>query len=304
MSNLEYYSFDRKEIFAYIPSNITKTLDVGCGVGYFSAKLKEERTGIETWGIEMQPDAAQVAKTKLDRILVGSFDDVFDDLPTSYFDCVFFNDVLEHLPYPEMCLTQIKTCMHPNGKVVASIPNMRYIDVLKELLFEKDWRYKDSGILDKTHLRFFTKKSIIRMFGDCGYKVEGITGINGVGTYCLTSILNRLLLNSLDDIKYKQFLVVASPIWDTAFNNEWEFTNLISETTVMEQQSNEANQSPEALKPLIEAFVESAKKSLEYDVIKYSMKRYESFLFKWYYKKKLYQAILALREFNQEIGNK
>ena len=116
------------------------------------------------------------------------------------------------MPYPETCLSKIKANIHPEGKIIASIPNIRHIEVLRELLFQKDWHYKDSGILDRTHLRFFTKKSIIRMFEDCGYKIDQITGINGVSPFCLTSLINKVLLNSLDDIKYKQFLVIASPI--------------------------------------------------------------------------------------------
>lgn len=211
MQNTGYYTFDRKEIFPFIPQGIKRTLDVGCAAGVFSTKLKEKRNP-ETWGIEMEKEAAEIAKLKLDKVLIGSFEEVSEELPQKYFDCIFFNDVLEHMPYPETCLKKIKTNIHQDGRIIASIPNMRYIEVLKELLFQRDWRYKDSGILDRTHLRFFTKKSIIRMFEDCGYKVDQIKGINGVSPYCLTSLLNKILFNSLDDIKYKQFLVVASPI--------------------------------------------------------------------------------------------
>ncbi len=70
------------------------------------------------------------------------------------------------------------------------------------------------------------------------------------------------------------------------------------------KENNQSTQPTEALKPLIDAFVESARRSLEYDVIKYSMKRYESFICKGYYKKKLYKAILALREFNKDVADK
>lgn len=72
----------------------------------------------------------------------------------------------------------------------------------------------------------------------------------------------------------------------------------------LHQDINQSTPATEALKPLIDAFVDSARRSLEYDIIKYSMKRYESFIFKGYYKKKLYKAILALREFNKEVANK
>lgn len=72
----------------------------------------------------------------------------------------------------------------------------------------------------------------------------------------------------------------------------------------LQQDTNQPSKPNEALQPLIDAFVDSARRSLEYDIIKYSMKRYESFIFKGYYKKKLYRAILALREFNKEVANK
>ena len=83
--------------------------------------------------------------------------------------------------------------------------------MIHEINFTKDWKYTDSGILDRTHLRFFTKKSIIRMFDDCGYKILEIKGINKIGTYCLTSIINFLMFNTLEDIKYQQYVIVASP---------------------------------------------------------------------------------------------
>lgn len=72
----------------------------------------------------------------------------------------------------------------------------------------------------------------------------------------------------------------------------------------LSKNNDQPNQPNEALQPLIDAFVESARRTLEYDVIKYSMKRYQSFFFKWYYKKKLYNAILTLREFNKEVADK
>lgn len=209
MQNSSYYSFERNEIFPFIPQDIQRTLDVGCASGIFSTKLKQAR-GVETWGIEMQKDIAEIAKSKLDRVLVGSFEEVCDQLPQHYFDCIFLNDVLEHMPDPESCLRRIKSNMLPKGTIIASIPNMRYIEVLIELLFRKDWRYRDSGILDRTHLRFFTKKSMIRMFQDCGYKIDMVKGINGVSPFCLTSILSKLSLNSLEDLKYKQYIILAS----------------------------------------------------------------------------------------------
>lgn len=206
---LNYYTNERKEIYPFIPENITKTLDIGCATGGFSAGLKAV-LNIETWGIEIVESAAKEADLKLDKVLHGSYDEVSCHLPKNYFDCIFFNDVLEHMTNPESCLLQVKENLAEGGHIVASIPNMRYVEVLKELIFKKDWKYKDSGILDKTHLRFYTKKSMRRMIEDCGFKVEQMEGIRSVGPYCLTSIINFFLLNKLEDIKHQQYVIVAS----------------------------------------------------------------------------------------------
>lgn len=205
----DYYTLKRKEIIPFIPANIRRTLDVGCASGNFSEQLKAEKN-VEAWGIEMVEDAANEAKSKLDNVLFGTFDEVYNSLPKNYFDCIFFNDVLEHMIYPEECLVRAKENLAGGGHILASIPNMRYIEVLRELIFKKDWVYKDSGIQDKTHLRFYTERSMKRMIESCGYKIERMEGINGVGPYCLTSFINRLLFNRLKDIKYRQYVILAS----------------------------------------------------------------------------------------------
>ena len=211
MQKQDYYFSERKELISFIPSGIRKTLDVGCASGTFSEQLKKN-FNTESWGIEMVEEYAIMAKDKLDHSLHGSFDDVYHNLPENYFDCIFFNDVLEHMIYPEDCLKKIKKNLQPGKTIIASIPNIRYINILKNLLFKRDWKYEDSGIMDRTHLRFFTKKSILRMFEDCGYKIQYIRGIRSVSPYCLTSIINLLLFNSLDDVKHQQFVVVATPV--------------------------------------------------------------------------------------------
>ncbi|GAB6012164.1 class I SAM-dependent methyltransferase [Viscerimonas tarda] len=211
MPNSNYFSCERKELIRFIPDTIEKTLDVGCGSGVFSKNLKKISGNVETYGIEIVEQYAKIAEQHIDHVFTGSIDEFYDKLPDSYFDCIFFNDVLEHLVEPEECLKSLKPKLKAGKIVIASIPNIRNIGILLDLLFKKDWRYTESGIMDKTHLRFFTKKSIIRMFDNCGYKIERIEGINSVSRYCLTSIINALLFNALDDVRHQQFVVVASP---------------------------------------------------------------------------------------------
>ncbi len=208
MQNINYYTSERLEIFPFIPRNVKKTLDVGCGTGKFSKLLKEDRD-IETWGIEAVEPVAQDAKKNIDHVLTGTYETVCDDLPLNYFDCIFFNDVLEHMLCPEACLLRIKENLRENGVLIASIPNVRHISVLKEIMIRKDWHYREFGILDKTHFRFFTKKSIIRMFHECGYDIT-VTGINkGRGAW-KCELINILTFGLLfNDIKHVQYLVVA-----------------------------------------------------------------------------------------------
>lgn len=210
MQQSDYYSHNRRELSPFIPTEIKRSLEVGCAKGFFSETLKKEKNA-ETWGIEMVEEVAEIAGTRMDRVLKGPFEDVYQQLPEKYFDCIFFNDVLEHMAYPDENLRRVKSKIAPGGLIVASIPNIRYIGAMVDLVWKGDWEYKESGVMDKTHLRFFTKKSILRMFDNCGYQICRIEGINPISPTCLTSIINKLLLNRIDDVRYSQFAVVAKP---------------------------------------------------------------------------------------------
>jgi len=168
----EYYTYPdiaRREMAALVPRDAQRILDVGCGRGGFGAALRAERP-VEVWGIEPNRSAAEVAQSRLDVVLHGRFP---DDLPISaQFDCIVFNDVLEHMADPWSALRVSVRFLSSSGVVVASIPNVRHIDVLFDLAVRGDWPYQDQGILDRTHLRFFTVRSAQRLFEESGYVVE------------------------------------------------------------------------------------------------------------------------------------
>jgi len=203
-----YYNNTRPEIASFIPLNIKSILDIGCSQGAF-LKLVKEKTGAETWGIEVVIEVAEKAKERADHILIGKIEDVLSSIPEAYFDCITFNDVLEHLLDPGEVLRIIKPKLSKNGIVIASIPNVRYLSNLYELLIKKDWEYKDSGILDSTHFRFFTQKSMKRMFENAGYKIIKQAGINKITTSKF-KLFNLLTCHIFDDSKYLQFVCIAS----------------------------------------------------------------------------------------------
>lgn len=202
-----YYSV-REEMLGFVPSGVSRVLDVGCGEGHFGQLLKTKR-GVEVWGVEISQAAAQLAKTRLDSVLVGDIAAVIKELDDNLFDCIIFNDVLEHFSNPWEVLTNINSKLKDSGYIVASIPNVRYFENIKSLLLKKKWKYVDAGILDITHLRFFTAKSIEEMFEMSGYRVVSIDGINGPRFPWKFGLLNVLMLNSLKDMRYLQFACVA-----------------------------------------------------------------------------------------------
>lgn len=201
-----YYSNERAELLKFVPENIKAVLDVGCGTGAFGAMLKRHRPGIEVWGVEPDRESADKAETKLDRVVCGTFLDSKDELEKKRFDLICFNDVLEHLVNPENTLEESKSLLTANGSILASIPNILYFYELLNILKTQDWKYQDEGILDRTHLRFFTRKSIERLFRETGYEVVMLEGI--YPSYGMKfTLLNILTLGYISDFKFFQFAV-------------------------------------------------------------------------------------------------
>ena len=204
-----YYGHQRSEILPYLPANFKTVLDIGCGNGAFGALLKKE-FDCSVWGIEPNKAASVEAGEKLDNVINGLFCHDLPDLTGKRFDTIFFNDVLEHLADPEEVLTSCRGLLNKGGCIIASIPNVRWYPVILSLLRYKDFKYENAGVMDKTHLRFFTSKSIIRLFESSGYRILKLEGINKSSGFRVFNLLNFLLFNTQADMKYPQFVVVAA----------------------------------------------------------------------------------------------
>jgi 2-polyprenyl-3-methyl-5-hydroxy-6-metoxy-1,4-benzoquinol methylase len=205
----DYFIRDRPEMLEYIPQTAQRILEVGCASGLFGAQLKR-RSDVEVWGIEYDSASADIARDSLDMVFAGDILQVSDHLPDTYFDCVVFNDVLEHLIDPFSVLLKMKGKLAKNGVIVCSIPNIRFFFTFKNFIINKQWKYEDAGIMDKTHLRFFTKNSIIDMFNSLGYRIIELKGINGINSWKF-SLLNALSFGYLSDTRYLQFACVVTP---------------------------------------------------------------------------------------------
>ncbi len=209
MKEPEYYGHPRREMIPLIPASAGSVLDIGCGAGAFGAALREARGDeLELWGVEMDPGAAGRAAEVLDHVQVGEASAILSELPVGHFDCIVCNDVLEHVVDPGAMLVSLGPLIRPGGRIIASIPNVRYFFNVLNLAVHGRWEYTDEGILDRTHLRFFTRSSIQILFAQCGYEIESMTGINPIGSLKF-KMVDLLTLGLLQDMKYLQFAVVA-----------------------------------------------------------------------------------------------
>jgi methionine biosynthesis protein MetW len=152
-------------------------LDVGCGTGSVSKILMETR-GVQLLGIEPDPHRVAVARSRGINAMQGFFDEkTVENL--GKFDVVVFADVLEHLPDPGAALRLAHQVLKPDGAVVASIPNIAHWSVRLDLLCGR-FDYQPYGIMDATHLRWFTEKSVRALFETTGYQIESIRHTAGV----------------------------------------------------------------------------------------------------------------------------
>jgi SAM-dependent methyltransferase len=163
-----YYAQARPEVAELVPPECHRVLDVGCGNGELGRLLKSR--GHHVTGVELQPAAAERARRILDDAICCDVEgDGWPFAPES-FDTILFADLLEHLVDPWRVLREAAPLLSPSGRVVASIPNVQNWDVLRRLVLGR-WDYRDRGILDRGHLRFFTLRSIRRLFDHAGLDV-------------------------------------------------------------------------------------------------------------------------------------
>lgn len=145
-------------------------LDVGCASGDLAMALKAN--GCRVSGIEYDELAAESAKPYLQRLVVGDVTqlDLVDEFGAESFDAIVFGDVLEHLVDPAEVLQRSLGLLRPGGDVIISVPNVAH-GSLRLALLQGRWRYTDEGLLDRTHLRFFTRESFLAMLRDAGLRV-------------------------------------------------------------------------------------------------------------------------------------
>jgi 2-polyprenyl-3-methyl-5-hydroxy-6-metoxy-1,4-benzoquinol methylase len=194
-----------------------RVLDIGCGPGIKAKYLKAQNCTVV--GVEVDRDAAAEASQWCERVIVGDLErpNWQYDLGGDVFDVIAVNDVLEHLQDPVGCLRDLRRFVDREGCVIASIPNIAHGSIRLTLL-AGDFRYRDLGILDRTHLRFFTRRTIEELFDDAGYAIKTIERVelpfDGTEIEIPAGLPAELSewLSADEEARTYQFIVVAVPI--------------------------------------------------------------------------------------------
>lgn len=170
-----YFSHVRPEIIAEVPKEALTVLDIGCGAGKLGERLKVENSLRSVVGIELNDKACRAASLLLDRVYCTGVEEFDPPFAPSQFDCIICADILEHLVDPWKVIEKYLTFLKPGGTFIASLPNIRNINIISRLLHDGEWEYQDEGILDRTHLRFFTRSQFLKYIEQEGLVCDRIT---------------------------------------------------------------------------------------------------------------------------------
>ena len=206
-----YYDTPRREILPWLPERVVRLLDIGCGSGATTAAVRDAR-GVE-WagGIEFVDEVAERAEAGFDRVWRGDAAQapLEAEIPAGSLDLVLCLDVLEHMPDPWTMVRRLSRLIRPGGRLILSVPNIRHWKFVWRLIARGDFVYRDAGLLDRTHLRFFVRRTAIELATCGGLELVAATSAQGWGFPEPRWWLARLSGERLDEVMAKQWLVVA-----------------------------------------------------------------------------------------------
>lgn len=201
-----YYTQTKGFLLPLIPDGLNVIMDIGCGSGSLGQKLLQMNKAAELIGVEIYEPAATNAMKIYKTVHIGDFEEMNLDY-RGYFDVVICGDILEHLKDPHKALLKIYHCLKHGGLIVCSVPNVRYWRIWRDLIFRGVWRYTSEGILDQTHLRFFTTRTFREMLTAAKFAVEYEGMRIAVGVKQET--FNRLTLGLFKEFLGRQLLFTA-----------------------------------------------------------------------------------------------
>jgi predicted TPR repeat methyltransferase len=164
-----YFEQERPELVAQLPERLGRLLDVGCGAGGVGRALRGRVDFLA--GIELEEEAAAVAREVYDQVLVGRVEDVLAEADRP-FDTILTYDLLEHLPEPDRLLRQLRDVASDDALLHVSVPNARHWSLVRDLVVHGTFGYTEWGHRDRTHLRWLTRRDLVELLGSSGWRVE------------------------------------------------------------------------------------------------------------------------------------
>lgn len=204
-----YYRLDRRDLYQFASSTglilHDRVLNVGCAAGLDAVFLRGLGATFLV-GVEPVEAAATEARSRYDQVFQSTLREYNWD--GVQFEIIIFADVLEHLEEPYAALSRIHSWMESSGTLLISIPNVRHLSVIWQLVVKGDWKYTEAGIMDRTHLKFFTSKSLKRMLSETGFEIKEM---RRWGAQPLARRLARLC-PGLGEFLLSQIFVSAVPV--------------------------------------------------------------------------------------------
>jgi 2-polyprenyl-3-methyl-5-hydroxy-6-metoxy-1,4-benzoquinol methylase len=201
-----YYGLVRSEIASLLPPIATRILDVGAGAGATSQWLKSRYPGAYAIAMEGNATLLDALKQRVDEAHIVDLNGPLP--PVGAPDLILFLDVLEHLMRPVEVLERLTRNLQPNGTVIVSVPNVADVEVSAPLFFLGRFEYRDHGLLDRTHLRFFTRASAVETMNSANLTVKA--GIRSGFSPLRWKYLDRLTLGQARDRLTNQFIMAAA----------------------------------------------------------------------------------------------
>ncbi|MFI5012889.1 MAG: class I SAM-dependent methyltransferase [Hyphomicrobiales bacterium] len=206
-----YFATARAEILPLLPAKVSRLMDLGCGTGATVALVREARAVEWAAGVELDAGSVEAARAVCDRVFIGDAASLTfeSEIAPASLDLILCLDVLEHLADPWAMIQRLSPLVGSGGRLILSVPNIRNWKFLWRLAFNGDFHYRDAGLLDRTHLRFFVRHTAIELATCGGLRLVSAVNAKPPAFPDLRFLLSKASFGLLDELIAKQWLVVT-----------------------------------------------------------------------------------------------
>jgi 2-polyprenyl-3-methyl-5-hydroxy-6-metoxy-1,4-benzoquinol methylase len=207
-----YFASCREDFVDTLPSNPhAAILEIGCAYGSTGALALKRQTCTRYVGIEINPAAADVARSRLTEVITGNVEEIELPFQPKSFDVLIVGEVLEHLVDPWSVLRRLASLIKPGGLVLASSPNVSQYRVILQLVRGR-WDLADEGVMDRTHLRWFTPQSYVQLFEQAGFVVDEVRPIVPFGLK--VQLINWITARRFQHLFIRQISIIGRRIYN------------------------------------------------------------------------------------------